>query len=318
MDVECRDLDVSFPRGDRAIRALDGVTLTVPRGAVLALLGPNGAGKSTLLRVLLGLIRPQAGNVTVLGSPPSRSMLSQVGVTIENPGIYVKLSAREYLRFFGNLYSVPDLEAEIVKLCRTFDLEPGSPIGKLSQGNRQKLQLARSLLHYPRLVFWDEPTSNLDPHAQTQALDLLEQHRSERNGTVILATHQLGQAESMATHYAMLSRGRLVFHGEASELRRMGHKETWCRLRLMSVLPGGIAQELDALGLSLAPLELPERPRVAGITEWRLTGKRLEDSMPAAISLLCERGVQLREARLMGPNLYELYDSLVSPEGKTQ
>jgi ABC-type multidrug transport system ATPase subunit len=231
--LSARGLTVTFPGKPAPVRALDGVDLEIPKGALFVLLGPNGAGKTTLMRCITGLVRPEGGSLSVLGAPASgrpgtsgkaartgdRHSLARIGVLIENPGVYGRLSVREYLGFFGSFYRMPALGDRIRDLCARFGLETGGrPVSKLSQGNRQKLQLVRSLLHDPDLLLWDEPTDHLDPEAQREVLGYLRSYLESGGATALVATHRLEQMENVASHFGFLRRGRLVRAGARGEI----------------------------------------------------------------------------------------------------
>jgi ABC-2 type transport system ATP-binding protein len=236
--IEARGLRVAFRAKSGTVEALRGLDLDIPRGALFVLLGPNGAGKTTLMRCITGLVRPTAGSISVFGSAgpdprgsggssgtgraggdPARARLARMGVLIENPGAYARLDTREYLSFFGSFYAIPDLEARIRGLCGELGLELGpKPVSKLSQGNRQKLQLARSLLHRPELLLWDEPTDHLDPVSQRDVLAYLRGYLAQSGATALVATHRLEQMEAVGSHFGFLSQGSLLAAGDRAAI----------------------------------------------------------------------------------------------------
>jgi ABC-2 type transport system ATP-binding protein len=235
--IEARGLRVAFRAKSGTVEALRGLDLAIPRGALFVLLGPNGAGKTTLMRCITGLVRPTGGSISVFGSEgsdsrgsgesgagrgggdPARARLARMGVLIENPGAYARLDTREYLSFFGSFYAIPDLDARIRGLCGELGLELGpKPVSKLSQGNRQKLQLARSLLHRPELLLWDEPTDHLDPVSQRDVLGYLRRYLAESGATALVATHRLEQMEAVGSHFGFLSQGSLLAAGDRAAI----------------------------------------------------------------------------------------------------
>jgi ABC-2 type transport system ATP-binding protein len=208
------------------ITALDGLTLSIPSGTVFGFLGPNGAGKTTTIRLLLGLIAPSAGDATVLGLGPERAgadLRRQCGVLLEHPGLYERLSAEDNLDYFGRLWRLPmparrkrieELLEHVGLATRRREL-----VGTFSRGMKQKVAIARALLHRPRLVFLDEPTAGLDPVAAAALrADLLTLVKAERV-TVFLTTHNLDEAQRVCDRVGVVRDGRLLAEGTPDELR---------------------------------------------------------------------------------------------------
>ncbi len=205
--------------------ALQGISLKVWPGEVLALLGPNGAGKTTTIRILSAVLKPTSGRATVCGhdvvadGPRVRSL---VGVLTELPGLYDRMSARSYLEFFGELHRVPRnlLRRRVSDLLDQFGLGPVADrrLGTLSKGMRQKVALIRALVHGPKVLFLDEPTAAMDPASARQVREFIAGlRRSDR--AIIISTHNLAEAELLADRIAVIARGRLVAEGTASELK---------------------------------------------------------------------------------------------------
>jgi ABC-2 type transport system ATP-binding protein len=197
--IETEQLSRSFG----SLVAVDHLTLSIPTGNVFGFLGPNGAGKTTTIRMLSALIAPSSGNAMVAGykiGTENKAIRRSVGLLTETPGLYDRLSALENLVFFGQLY---DLEAsranqQAEHYLRELDLweRRNEKVGGFSKGMRQKLAIARALLHEPPVVFLDEPTSGLDPEAARTVLNFIKTLRSEGR-TIILTTHILPEADEM-------------------------------------------------------------------------------------------------------------------------
>lgn len=196
------------------LRAVDGVSFRLRAGELLTLFGPNGAGKSTLLRMLGGGLRPTEGRVRLAGtllseSDPERQR--RVGVLSHRTFLYAELTAEENLRFYGRLYDLGDLDARVPERLARVGLErrASSRVGAFSRGMRQRLALARTLLHDPEIVLLDEPWTGLDPHAASLLREVLSSLRDGRR-TVVLVTHNLGQGLELADRVAVQVRGRLA------------------------------------------------------------------------------------------------------------
>ena len=209
----------------KEVLAVDGVNLHVKAGQVLALLGPNGAGKTTTVRMLTTVLRPTSGTATVAGFNVEDSpgeVRSSVGVLTEDHGLYDRMRMFEYLDFFGQIYDMPtDLRKErIYYLLEKFDLMDAENrrIGKFSKGMRQKLSLARSLLHSPPVLLLDEPTSAMDPASARLVRNAIKNLRSE-DRSIIVCTHNLAEAEELADRIAIIRAGQIIANGSGEELK---------------------------------------------------------------------------------------------------
>jgi len=205
--------------------AVDGVSLHVKAGKVLALLGPNGAGKTTTVRMLTTVLRPSSGRARVAGYDVLENpgdVRGSVGVLTEDHGLYDRMHMVDYLDFFGKIYDMPDgkREERILYLLEKFDLLDvrDRRIGKFSKGMRQKLSLARSLLHSPPVLLLDEPTSAMDPASARLVRNAIKTLRSE-DRAIIVCTHNLAEAEELADSIAIIRTGEIIAHGTALELK---------------------------------------------------------------------------------------------------
>ena len=205
-----------------ATLAVDEVSLEVRTGEFVGILGPNGAGKTTFLEIVMGLRRPDAGTVEVLGArPSSRSAahVRRIGVQFQAPAFFERLTAREQLRTFASLYAVraaaADAWLERVGLGEKADTRTED----LSGGQRQRLAIACALVHEPELVFFDEPTAALDPQARRNLWDLLRSLHHEGR-TVVLTTHHLDEAEALCERVAIMDHGRVLVEDRPAALVR--------------------------------------------------------------------------------------------------
>jgi ABC-2 type transport system ATP-binding protein len=305
--VSCRNLRVTFPGKAGPVEALRGLDLEIAKGSLFVLLGPNGAGKTTLMRCITGLVTPTGGTLSVFGgggggAGGSRSRLSRLGMLIENPGLYSRLDAREYLAFFASFYGLKDAHARIESICREFGIPlDGKPCGKLSQGNRQKLHLARSLLHKPELLLWDEPTDHLDPESQRDVLGYLRRYLAETGATALVATHRLEQMEGVGTHFGFLAQGALRAAGARAAI--LGASEGPERARLGFAVPLSDAERdwLEA-GFALRVLPVPGDPLMVEIEAHDLAAR-----MPAVLKAVVERGLPLSSAEPRRATLADAY-----------
>ena len=207
--------------GDRV--AVDDVSFDLAPGEIFALLGPNGAGKTTTLRMLAGLIRPTSGTISIGGetltSGNAPRLRSRVGFLTETPGLWERLDVRRNLLVYARLHGLPDPDGAVNAALDTFDMRGRArdTAATLSKGLKQRVALARTLLHQPDVVLLDEPTAGLDPESAREVRDLILRLRSERR-TVMVSTHNLDEVERIATRVAIL-RSRLVAMDTPAALR---------------------------------------------------------------------------------------------------
>jgi sodium transport system ATP-binding protein len=214
------------------ILAVDHLTFRVSSGEVFGLLGPNGAGKTTTVRMILGLLNPTSGYAEVEGMRSSEfpeEVKRRVGLVSTSAGLYQWLSARELLLFFADLYGLPrdHAEARLVELTRLMDLGPflDQRCSTLSTGQRQRVHLARALIHDPPIMLLDEPTRGLDVFGSQAIFDYISQLRREGRA-VIVTTHRLDEAQRLCDRFGLMHHGRFVLEGTLDELRRQSGRET--------------------------------------------------------------------------------------------
>ncbi|MDG6953632.1 MAG: ABC transporter ATP-binding protein [Nitrososphaerota archaeon] len=207
-----------------SVPALNDLSFEIPIGGRFALLGPNGAGKSTTLKLLIGSLRPDSGSVNVLGSPPdSRAAKSMVGYLPEDALPYRMLSVRENLEYIGALRGVADVRGRTDFLLDELDLRQyeKSNVGRLSRGNTQKLAIALSLIHSPKVLLLDEPLNYLDIPTQETVIGLLDR----LEGTHLVSTHIMSIANRLTDSVVMISKGTFLWEGTIEELRKKGTPE---------------------------------------------------------------------------------------------
>jgi ABC-2 type transport system ATP-binding protein len=220
--IETSELTKQFD----TLTAVDHLTFTVAEGEILALLGPNGAGKTTTVRMLSSILKPTAGSAHIAGRDvvrDARTVRHLIGHLTEFPGLYLRMRPLEYLDFFGELQHMPRAtrRARAEELLQQFDLWDARTrrLGEFSKGMRQKMALIRAMLHAPRVLFLDEPTSAMDPYSAKQVRDAIATLRGSGH-TIFLCTHNLHEAESLADHIALIRRGKLIAFGTPAQLKR--------------------------------------------------------------------------------------------------
>ncbi len=230
--------------------AVEDLSLRVEAGEVFGLLGPNGAGKSTSVRLLCGLIEPTSGAARVAGfdvvKEPQR-VRSRIGILTETPGLYERLNALENLRFFAELYEIPEaaVEARVQRALESVALwdRRSEPVGSFSKGMRQRVAIARALLSQPAVLFLDEPTSALDPVSARAIRELIAELRDDGR-TIVLCTHNLDEAERLCDRVGVLSQ-RLIRVDTPERLRRELYGQV-TRVEL-SELPPGLVEKTESL-----------------------------------------------------------------------
>jgi len=208
--IQTQDLTKRFGE----TQAVQGLTLGVAEGEVFGFLGPNGAGKTTTVRMLTSLIAPTSGSAVVNGyavGKEDRKIRQTVGILTESPGMYENLSAEYNLQIYANLYEVKDVNGQVEKYLRMLGLweRRFDEAGTFSKGMKQKLAIARALLHEPRLLFLDEPTAGLDPEAAHLVRDFIEELRKEGR-TIFLCTHNLDEADRLCDRIGVFKTHLLV------------------------------------------------------------------------------------------------------------
>jgi ABC-2 type transport system ATP-binding protein len=299
--LETEDLTRSFPNGI----ALDGLTLSVQQGEVLALLGPNGAGKTTTVRLLNGILTPHRGRALVLGLDPTvdgDAVRRRTGVLTEHAGLDDRLTARENLELTARMRGLDRAfgARRTTELLERFDMidRADEPVQGTSTGQRKRLALARALLHDPEVLFLDEPTSGLDPSATRDVIDLIGSLATEHGRTIVLCTHFLGEAGRLADRMAVLHRGVLHAFGRPEEIAA----DLW----------DGVDADVD-LGAPIsaddgATLErLPGVLRVASMPGGALVRLERREDVPTVVRALVERGTSVYGISARPPSLEDVY-----------
>ena len=256
--IEVRDLVKSFD----GLRALDGLSLTVPTGAVYGLVGPNGAGKSTLIRHLAGILRQDAGSVTVDGEPvyENPAVKRRIAYIPDEVFYYTQATLRDMKRLYRDLYPSFDRECW-EKLAPAFQLDEKRPIRKLSKGQQKQAAFWLALSLRPELVILDEPVDGLDPVMRRQVWSLLLSEVAERGVTVLVSSHNLRELEDVCDHVGIMHKGKMLLERSLSELQ-----ENLVKIQL--ALPEGAELPAD--------LDLLHESRTGRLRQLILRGKAEE------------------------------------------
>ncbi|MCX6551199.1 MAG: ABC transporter ATP-binding protein [Acidobacteria bacterium] len=292
-----------------SVRALDGLDLDVPPGIVFGFLGPNGAGKTTTIRLLLGLLEPSSGRATVLGYDTRRQgdrIRERSGALLEHPGLYERLSAEDNLAFYARAWKLDRVarDGRIRELLEPLGLweRRGEAVGQWSRGMKQKLAVARALLHRPSLLFLDEPTASLDPVAAASLRDDLGRMVSREGTTVFLTTHNLVEAERLCQRVAVIKQGRLLAVGHPDELK----------------VRNATRAEITGRGFSDSVLaRLRERAEVSRVDmrNGRLVLELAESAEVAPlVTLLVESGAAVEEVRKDRGSLEDVFLTLMEED----
>jgi len=299
--VEFRAVDKRYGK----VRALQGADFTVPRGATVGLIGPNGAGKTTSMLIMTSLLARDGGAVRVEGIDPQkdpRAVRRHVGYMPDFFGVYEGLRTREYLEFFAATQNIRPIArpAVVADLLALVDLEDkaDADVNTLSRGMKQRLSLARALVHDPQLLVLDEPASGLDPRARVQLRQLIaELNRMGR--TVVISSHILSELEGICSHLAVVDHGRVLAEGRVDEIRS----------RLFT--GGRVTVRIDEENAVLAEEVLRSQSEVSGVTVERNL-LRLEfagDDLASAriLAAVVAAGVPVIEWRVEAAGFEELF-----------
>jgi ABC-2 type transport system ATP-binding protein len=295
--IETCDLTHRFG-GDTVLRQ---VNLQVSTGTIYGFLGPNGAGKTTTLRLILGLLRQQAGTIRVFDRPLHRhrlEVLRRIGSSIESPSLYGQLTARENLEVWRRIFHCParriDEVLDLVGLAGT----GRKRADQFSLGMKQRLSIAVALLHEPSLLILDEPSNGLDPHGILEVRDLLTRLNREHAMTVLVSSHILSEIEKLVSHVGIIHRGNLVFQGTLSSL---------------------VARQEESSFIAISTIDNPRALELISSGGWeaRLQGGRvLVRPLPVAevgriVSRLVHSGLEVHEVTTVRKDLENIFLELI-------
>jgi ABC-2 type transport system ATP-binding protein len=285
--------------------AVDGVDLNVPGGQIFGFLGPNGAGKSTLVKVLTTILDPTAGSATVAGYDVQRQggrVREAIGVALQDVGLDPLMTARELLVLQAQLFGTPRDEARKTaeRLIRTVgldDVDPKKRSGAYSGGMKRRLDLALALVHEPRILFLDEPTTGLDPASRAAIWEEVRRLNNELGMTIFLTTQYLEEADRLADQVAIINRGRIVASGTPAELKRRVGDE-------VVELQFGSCEDAER---AYAALAAAAPNRQTSKRQLRLYFGRAAENVPAIVRALDAAGIRLQGMTIEQPSLDDVF-----------
>ena len=291
--------------------AVNNLSLEVQHGEVFGFLGPNGAGKTTTVRMLTGLIRPTSGGAQVAGFDLGKNdtdIRRNVGILTESPGMYERLSAEKNLAIFANLYDVPDVDKAVNKYLSMLGLweRRHDAVGSFSKGMRQKLAVARALLHEPQVLFFDEPTTGLDPEAALVVRDFILEFKKQGR-TIFMTTHNLDEAEKLCDRVGIFKQSLLALDSPANLRQKLFGRKVVFHL-------GGVN-----------PQWLPSINAVGGVSSVEQLENKLvvalaspEKTNPLITRLLVEQGADIQFIGEVRQSLEQVYLEMLHGENETR
>ena len=310
--IRTERLSKYFDHDGSEVRAVEGLDLQINEGEVFGFLGPNGAGKTTTVRMLACLIAPTGGRAWVNGMPVGEAngkIRGQIGLLTESPGLYERLSARRNLEFFAELYGVDDIPARVEKYLRLLELwdRRDTPAGTFSKGMKQKLAIARALLHEPPVLFLDEPTGGLDPEAAKTVRDFIETFKGQGR-TIFLCTHNLDEAERLCDRIAVF-RQKLIAVDTPQALRtQLFGRQTVVHLACLSE---DLVQVVRSLPFVKQVQLLPGEGGPGGPGRLVVSLDDPAARNPAIVQALVSHGAQVQFVNELRHSLEDVYLSLM-------
>ena len=288
--------------GNREV--LKGISFSVGIGDIFGYLGPNGAGKTTTIRILLGLLQADSGRLDVLGQDINQSETRRkIGFVLDTDGLYDNMTAEDNLMFYSQIYRLPKPGERFDKLLSMVDLKnrAGDRVGTYSKGMRQRLALARAMVHDPEVLVMDEPTAGVDPSGQIEIRQIMLDVAHKRNKTIFLSSHNLDEVQRICNRIALIDRGEIKLYGELENLRKkMGSGGVV--IEITKNIPESLLAELkklDRLGF--------QKKKKTSLFFSPRQGTGVSD----IISLLASRGVKIEEAVKKEASLEEMYASIL-------
>jgi ABC-2 type transport system ATP-binding protein len=298
--IEIKNVSKTF----KAIKAVDGLSLTINQGEYVALLGPNGAGKTTLIEMIEGLQSPDKGDISIMGMKwknHEQQLHRLIGLSLQETKFIDKLTTEEILNLFGSFYNLPKSRTEKILDLTNLNSKRKSYTSTLSGGQRQRLALGVALLNNPKVLLLDEPTTGLDPTARREIWKILEKLKQEEGTTMILTTHYMEEAEYLCERILIMDQGKFLAEGTLSELTAKHGKG-------------------DVIKFSLSDdLEISEGNQIKGIRNiaWDIPGRKgkllvnnIAEALPEFLELVSKSNLKILELECRKMTLDDLFISM--------
>jgi len=243
--IEIRDLTKRYGKA----RGIENVSLDIEEGEIFGFIGPNGAGKSTTIRILLNLIFPSGGSARIMGLDvvkETKKIKQHIGYIPSDANAYSSMEVHEFLSYCSDFYKVPGSKARIGELAELFELDLSRNIADLSMGNRKKVSIVQSLIHFPKLLILDEPTTGLDPLMQAKFFELLRSE-NRRGMTIFFSSHILNEVQALCKRVAIIKEGRIIQLEEIEALRKKQLKRVEVEFENISGSTGFAAKGIQQL-----------------------------------------------------------------------
>ncbi len=297
-----------------AFKAVDEVSFSLAAGTICGFLGPNGAGKTTTLRMILDIIKPTSGTITVLGRPSALEVRHRIGYLPEEKGLYKKMKTWSVIAYFATLKGLSRKAAKqrAYELLERYGLKDFAikPTDALSKGMGQKVQMLAAIAHDPEFVILDEPFSGLDPVNQ-QVMEEIIRDMTSRNRTVLFSTHVMQHAERLCDRIVLMARGKKIFDGTIPEAKRIIPRRVRIETQDDIAPVRGRSDVLSARPVDKASGAM----QTNGAAQWELQLR--ENADPQSILQFCfEQRIRLHSFNQSEPTLHEVFVQLVGPEAK--
>ena len=288
--------------GNREI--LKGISFNVEMGDIFGYLGPNGAGKTTTIRILLGLFQAESGKQEILGQDIKLSETRRkIGFVLDADGLYDNMTAEENMEYYARIYGLFKAKKRIRELLDMVELgnRAKDRAGAYSKGMRQRLALARAMVHDPEVLILDEPTSGVDPSGQIEIRQIMIDMARKKNKTIFLSSHNLDEVQRICNRIALIDRGEIKLYGELESLRQ-GMSKRMVIIEIAQFIPESLLAELKGLSC-LGLQEMKENSLIFSPEQ----GTEVSD----IIGILTSRGVKIEEATRKEASLEEMYSTIL-------
>jgi ABC-2 type transport system ATP-binding protein len=295
--------------------AVQNLNLNIEEGEVFGLLGPNGAGKTTTLRMLAALISPTEGSATVAGFDIQRDpskVRQNVGILTENPSLYERLTAFENMDFFAEAYGITDVTERHLRIRVALEFlslwnRRNDKVANYSKGMKQKLAIARTTLHKPKILFLDEPTAGLDPQSSKEIRDLITQLSEREKRTILLCTHHLEDAEKLCSRVLIMNKSKTLVTGTPEQLQEKTNSQITIKIQLKEINPRIIDFAKQNSQAHMVNANTQECTLLINVKDPRV-------ATPEIVSDLVKNGAKILSVNILRPSLEDTYLKLIKEQ----